>query len=125
MSLAGGAPALLTPGAFEVEHVTATPDGRSLVYSSNDGDIDRRHIWRVAVDGSSKPAALTSGKGLEWGPVVTTEATLVLRSDARLPARVARLDGGALQDLGAGGMPSDFPSGDHTGEPAGSVLGSM
>ena len=110
VSLAGGAPALLTPGAFEVEHVTATPDGRSLVYSSNDGDIDRRHIWRVAVDGSSKPAALTSGKGLEWGPVVTTEATLVLRSDARLPARVARLDGGALQDLGAGGMPSDFPA---------------
>ncbi len=109
--LAGGAPALLTPGGFEVEHVTATPDGRSLVYSSNEGDIDRRHIWRVAVDGSSKPAALTSGKGLEWGAAVTSDATLLLRSDARLPARVARLDGGALRDLDNGGMPNDFPAG--------------
>jgi dipeptidyl aminopeptidase/acylaminoacyl peptidase len=108
--LAGGAPALLTPGGFEVEHVTATPDGRSLVYSSNEGDIDRRHIWRVAVDGSSKPAALTSGKGLEWGAAVTSDATLLLRSDARLPARVARLDGGALRDLDNGGMPNDFPA---------------
>ena len=50
--LSGGAPAMLTPGKFEVEHVTASADGRSLVYSSNEGDIDRRHIWRVAVDGS-------------------------------------------------------------------------
>ena len=110
VALSGGPPALLTPGGFEVEHATATPDGRSLVYSSNEGDIDRRHIWRVAVDGSSKAAALTSGKGLEWGAVVTSDATLVLRSDARLPARVARLDGGGLRDLENGGMPDDFPA---------------
>ena len=110
VALGGGAPALLTPGGFEVEHVTASPDGRSLIYSSNEGDIDRRHVWRVAVDGSSKPSALTSGKGLEWGPVTTSDATLVLRSDARVPARVARLDGGALRDLASGEMPDDFPS---------------
>ena len=110
VALSGGAPALLTPGGFEVEHVTASPDGRSLVYSSNEGDIDRRHVWRVATDGSSKPAALTSGKGLEWGPALTSDATLVLRSDARVPARVARLDGGALHDLVDSGMPTDFPS---------------
>jgi len=110
VALGGGTPALLTPGGFEVEHVTPSPDGRSLVYSSNEGDIDRRHIWRVAVDGSSKPVALTSGKGLEWSPAVTSDAMLLLRSDARLPARVARLDGGALRDLANGGMPNDFPS---------------
>jgi dipeptidyl aminopeptidase/acylaminoacyl peptidase len=90
--------------------VTATPDGRSVVYSSNDGDIDRRHVWKVGLDGSSRPAAVTTGKGLEWGPVVTNEATLVLRSDARLPARVARVDGGGLRDLAAGALPGDFPS---------------
>jgi len=111
VALSGGAPARLTPGDFEVEHVSLEPDGRSLVYSSNEGDIDRRHVWRVPVDGSSKPAAVTSGKGLEWGPVVTSDgqATLVLRSDPRLPARVARVDGGALRDL-ATGIPDDFPS---------------
>ena len=64
----GGAPTLLTPGAFEVEYVSASPDGRSLVYASNEGDIDRRHVWKVAIDGSSKPVSLTSGKGLEWSP---------------------------------------------------------
>jgi dipeptidyl aminopeptidase/acylaminoacyl peptidase len=110
VAVSGGAPALLTPGGFEVEHVSAAPDGRSLVYSSNEGDIDRRHVWRVAADGSSKPVALTRGNGLEWGPVVTRDATLVLRSDAHLPARVARVDAGALRDLASGGMPGDFPS---------------
>ena len=110
VAVSGGAPALLTPGGFEVEHVTVAPDGRSLVYSSNEGDIDRRHVWRVAVDGSSKPLAVTTGKGLEWGPVMTSEATLVLRSDARLPARVARVDGAALRDLASGTMPNDYPS---------------
>jgi hypothetical protein len=28
-----------------------TPDRASLLYSSNQGDIDRRHIWRVAAAG--------------------------------------------------------------------------
>ena len=110
VALSGGAPALLTPGGFEVEHVTAAPDGRSLVYSSNEGDIDHRHVWKVALDGSSRPAQVTTGKGLEWGPVVTSDAMLVLRSDARLPARVARVDGSALRDLATSGMPGDFPS---------------
>ncbi|MGH7248079.1 MAG: DPP IV N-terminal domain-containing protein, partial [Pseudomonadota bacterium] len=46
VSTAGGAPALLTPGDFEVEHVSLSADRRSLVYSSNQNDIDRRHLWR-------------------------------------------------------------------------------
>ena len=45
---AGGSPTLLTPGGFEVEHVSLSADRRQLVYSSNQGDIDRRHVWRVA-----------------------------------------------------------------------------
>ena len=107
----GGAATLLTPGAFEVEHVSVTPDGKALVYSSNEGDIDRRHIWKVAADGASKPAAVTVGKGLEWGPVVAADgqAMLVLRSDARLPARVGLVEGGSVRDL-AGGIPNEFPS---------------
>jgi dipeptidyl aminopeptidase/acylaminoacyl peptidase len=107
----GGSPALLTPGAFEVEHVSLTPDGRSIVYSSNEGDIDRRHIWNVALDGSSKPSALTSGKGLEWQPVVSSEGqTLVLHSNARLPASAALLDGSAMRDLAPSLIPSEFPT---------------
>jgi dipeptidyl aminopeptidase/acylaminoacyl peptidase len=112
VSANGGSAQLLTPGAFEVEHVTATPDGRTLVYASNEGDIDRRHIWKVAIDGTAKPSAITSGQGLEWGPVVTGDgqATLVLHSDARLPARVAIAEGRSLRDLAPTGIPNDFPA---------------
>ena len=111
VSTRGGAATLLTPGAFEVEHVGATPDRRTLVYASNDGDIDRRHVWKVAVDGSSRPSALTSGQGIEWGPVITGDGqtTLVLHSDARLPARVAVADGRSLRDVASTSIPNDFP----------------
>jgi dipeptidyl aminopeptidase/acylaminoacyl peptidase len=108
----GGSAQLLTPGAFEVEHVSPTPDRRALFYASNEGDIDRRHVWKVPVDGSAKPSALTSGQGLEWGPVITADGqtTLVLHSDPRLPARVAVAEGRALRDLAPTGIPNDFPA---------------
>ena len=111
----GGAPTLLTPGAFEVEHVTVAPDGRSLLYSSNQGDIDRRHLWRVPLDGSVKPVALTSGTGLEWEPVLMSDgrAVALLHADPKLPARPAILDlsSGALRDVAPGLIPSGFPTG--------------
>jgi dipeptidyl aminopeptidase/acylaminoacyl peptidase len=108
----GGTATLLTPGEFEVEHVSVSPDGRTLVYASNEGDIDRRHIWKVAIDGSAKPVALTSGKGIEWSPVAASDGqtTLVLHSDARLPARVAVATGQTLRDLVPTAVPADFPS---------------
>src|SRR5947208_561582 len=42
----GGAATLRTPGAFEVEHVTLSPDGREVVFSSSQDDIDRRPASR-------------------------------------------------------------------------------
>ena len=112
VSTNGGAATLLTPGAFEVEHVTSTSDRGTLVFASNKGDVDRRHLWSVPVDGASKPVRITEGKGLEWGPVVASDGQIaLLHSDARLPARVAILDGGshALRDVSAP-MSSAFPS---------------
>jgi len=73
----GGAPLLLTPGAFSFEDVTLAADGKSLVYSSNDNDIDRRHIWRVPVDRAER-VALTHGESIEWTPVVTGDGRFVL-----------------------------------------------
>ena len=57
---AGGAAALPTPGAFQVEHVSLSADRRELLFSSNQGDVERRHVWRVAAAGG-KPAAITRG----------------------------------------------------------------
>src|SRR5207302_424657 len=51
--VSGGRATPLTPGAFEVEHVVVSPDGATVVFSSNQDDIERRHIWKVAVTGGA------------------------------------------------------------------------
>ncbi|HSL23135.1 MAG TPA: prolyl oligopeptidase family serine peptidase [Vicinamibacterales bacterium] len=114
---AGGDPKLLTPGAFMVEYVTPTPDRRFLVYNANAGgapdDIERRHLFRVAADGTAQ-GGLTSGEGIEWAPVVTSSGALAyLSSDARRPPMVTvreRLDGGRTIPVDRDLLPSDFPS---------------
>src|SRR5581483_2969408 len=72
--VAGGAPVLLTPGSYMVEHVAQSRDRRFMVFDANTGktqdDDDRRHLMRVAVDHPG-PAELTSGDTLEWAPVTT------------------------------------------------------
>jgi dipeptidyl aminopeptidase/acylaminoacyl peptidase len=93
--------------------VTESPNGRELIFSSNQGDIDRRHLWKVAVDRAG-PAPLTSGDGIEWAPVVTgdREAIAFLHADARRPPRPAIIVGaGAAKDLAPDALPADFPSG--------------
>jgi dipeptidyl aminopeptidase/acylaminoacyl peptidase len=108
--VSGGDATLLTPGAFEVEHVAMTPDGRELLYSSNQDDIDRRHIWRVAAAGGA-PVAITPGAGLEWSPAVSSDGALVfLHSDTARQARPAiRLASGEIRDLAPDAIPADFP----------------
>jgi len=112
VSAAGGDASLLTPGDFEVEHVSLAPDRSSVLYSSNQGDIDRRHIWRVGVNGG-KPASVTSGTGLEWSPVQTSDgkAVAILRSDAKVPARPALVVGSAApRDIAPELIPTSFPA---------------
>jgi len=112
----GGAPLLLTPGAFMAEFVAAAPDGRSIVYSANAGadsnDGDRRHLFRVASDRAGS-TALTQGDGLEWTPVVTGDGKTVvyIAAGAQRPPLVAvlALAGGNPQLLGADRIPTAFP----------------
>lgn len=112
VSASGGAATLLTPGSSEVEHVSISPDRSAILYSSNQEDVDRRHLWRVGVAGGA-PAPLTQGEGIEWSPVSASDGSAIvfLRSDARRPARPAILArGGALRDLAPEAIPADFPS---------------
>jgi dipeptidyl aminopeptidase/acylaminoacyl peptidase len=111
VSADGGRPQLLTPGEFEIEHVSLSRDYRDVLYSSNQDDIDRRHIWRVAVTGG-KPAAIQLGEGIEWEPAdVGDGAISFLRSSATEISRAAVKIGTApVRDLaGSDVMPSDFP----------------
>ena len=101
----------LTPGNFEVDYVALGHDRNSLVYSSNQDDIDRRHLWEVKASGGA-PHQLTSGDGIEVIPVVASDGTVaVLRSDARLPLRPAVLaNDGSLHDVAPRMIPADFPA---------------
>lgn len=108
----GGEARLLTPGQFEIEYASASPDGSTVVFASNAGDTDRRHLWRLRLpDGAPEP--LTSGQGIETQPAVLADGTALvfLRSDARIPAHVAFLQPGqAPVDFPAEGLPRDFPT---------------
>jgi dipeptidyl aminopeptidase/acylaminoacyl peptidase len=113
VSAEGGKPILLTPGACEFEHAALTPDRRAIIYSSNCGDIDRRHLWRVPVAGG-QPEPVTRGESIEWSPAVTGDGAYLvfLGSDARQPAmpRVMPSAGGPSRMLAAAELPADFPS---------------
>ena len=97
---AGGPPAELTPGDYDVEDVELSADGGSVLYSANEhradpADEDRRHLWRVSVAGGA-PRALTAGEGIEWSPVETGDGKVVLclGSTATTPAAPYRLAAG-------------------------------
>ena len=111
VSATGGDAAALTAGHFEIENAALTPDRREVVFSSNQDDIDRRHLWRVHTDGGA-PVRLTSGSGIEWGPAVLANGRLALvHADAKVPARVA-VEGanGTVRDVTPSGIPAGFPS---------------
>jgi dipeptidyl aminopeptidase/acylaminoacyl peptidase len=108
----GGEAHLLTPGQFEIEYACANAGGSTLIFASNAGDIDRRHLWRLRLpDGTPEP--LTSGAGIETQPALLADGNAVafLRSDARIPVHAALLrPGKAAIDFAAEGLPRDFPA---------------
>ncbi len=113
----GGTVTQLTQGAFEVEDVLLTADRTELVFSSNQDDIDRRHVWRVSVTGGpAKP--VTTGTGIEWSPVVMGDGSAVafLAAGATIPAHAEVVPNGRRtmadrrQWLARETMPDDFPS---------------
>jgi dipeptidyl aminopeptidase/acylaminoacyl peptidase len=111
VSTDAGDASLITPGDFEVEHAALSPDGRTVLYSSNQNDIDRRHIWRASVKAEGLPVAVTSGSGIEWAPAAVNGGIAYLRSDARMPARAAVQIGTApARDMAPELVPADFPA---------------
>jgi dipeptidyl aminopeptidase/acylaminoacyl peptidase len=108
----GGSATLLTPGDFDVEDVTLSTDKASVIYSSNQDDVDRRHLWRVAVAGGAPPQALTSGETMEWSPVETGDGKhiLCLGSTATLPAMPYEVTPNGREMIAKQAWPSDFPS---------------
>jgi dipeptidyl aminopeptidase/acylaminoacyl peptidase len=112
IAASGGLAMLLTPGDFDVEDVTLSADQASVIYSSNQGDVDRRHLWRVVAAGGTPPQALTSGDTIEWSPVETGDGKSIvcLGSTATSPAMPYQLTAKGREIIAPQTLPSDFPS---------------
>jgi dipeptidyl aminopeptidase/acylaminoacyl peptidase len=108
----GGEPTLLTPGDFDVEDVTLSADKASVIYSSNQDDVDRRHLWQVPVTGGKPQEALTSGETMEWSPVQTGDGKNIvcLGSTATVPAMPYVVTATGRDMIAKQAMPADFPS---------------
>jgi len=112
LNLKNGKATCLTPGEYEVEDSSLSPDLKTLVFNSNSGDIDRRHIWAVSVKGG-KARPLTEGTGIEWAPVFTASGKYLafVCSTARQPASpaVMNADGKNQRLLAPHAIPGEFP----------------
>jgi dipeptidyl aminopeptidase/acylaminoacyl peptidase len=113
ISTHGDAPTPLnTNGEFEIEHVSISSDRKTVLFSSNQDDIDHRHLWRVTVLGENL-TPLTRGDGIEWSPTETGDgkAVVMLHSDARNPARAAiKIANSEVRDLAPDSIPAEFPA---------------
>ncbi|HWZ83265.1 MAG TPA: prolyl oligopeptidase family serine peptidase [Terriglobales bacterium] len=105
----GGAATLLTPGKFETEDVALSADRASVIYSSNQDDVDRRHLWRVPVEGGS-PVPLTRGATMEWAPVEVAGKVACIGSTATSPAMPYVVTQQGRDMIAKAALPGDFPS---------------
>jgi dipeptidyl aminopeptidase/acylaminoacyl peptidase len=110
----GGNATLLTAGQFETEDVALSSDKTSVIYSSNQHDvdpldIDRRHLWRVSVEGGM-PAALTRGETMEWTPLEIAGKVVCLGSTATTPAMPYVVTSSGREMIAKTALPADFPS---------------
>jgi dipeptidyl aminopeptidase/acylaminoacyl peptidase len=114
ISTAGGSTTLLTPGEFETEDVVLSTDKASVIYSSNQtgadqNDVDRRHLWRVGVEGGT-PAALTRGATMEWTPLEVAGKVVCLGSTATTPAMPYVVTPQGREMIAKSALPADFPA---------------
>lgn len=107
----GGEPTDLTPGPCVAAQSALSPDRTTLYVSSNCGDVDRRHLWRVPVEGG-EAVRITGGAGIETDPVPLFGETVVAlrRADGRRPPAVSLVsrDGGAVRAVSPE-LPDAFP----------------
>ncbi len=109
VSTSGGTATLLTLGKFETEDVALSTDRNFVIYSSNQDDVDRRHLWKVGVEGGT-PAAVTHGETMEWAPLEVAGKVACLGSTATTPAMPNVVTAQGREMIAKSALPADFPS---------------
>jgi len=114
VAASGGPATLLTSGKFETEDVALSADKTSVIYSSNQSgvdpqDMDRRHLWRVSVEGGT-PQELTRGETMEWTPLEIAGRVVCLGSTATTPAMPYAVTSDGREMIAKSALPADFPA---------------
>jgi dipeptidyl aminopeptidase/acylaminoacyl peptidase len=114
VAASGGPATLLTSGKFETEDVALSADKTSVIYSSNQGgvdrqDMDRRHLWRVSVEGGT-PQELTRGETMEWTPLEIAGNVVCLGSTATTPAMPYAVTSDGREMIAKSALPAEFPA---------------
>jgi dipeptidyl aminopeptidase/acylaminoacyl peptidase len=117
VATSGGPATLLTPGKFETEDVALSADKTAVIYTSNQDDathtdVDRRHLWRVGVEGGSAQA-LTHGETMEWAPLEVAGKVICLGSTATTPATPYAVTAQGREMIAKSALPADFPAPDR------------
>ncbi|HKD55409.1 MAG TPA: prolyl oligopeptidase family serine peptidase, partial [Steroidobacteraceae bacterium] len=105
----GGAAVALTSGPFEVAHMALSADRAHLVFSSNQNDEDRLHVWTVD-PGRKPPVRAGAGATIEDQPQLSRDGTVfALQSAANQPLQPVMLAQGHWQALAPQVIPASFP----------------
>jgi len=103
----GGEAKLLTPGEFEIQFVYKSANRNAILFSSNQGDINRQHIWQLNLEGDL--VQLTEGDNIEWTPVADGEGNIFcLGSSGTEPANIKQIKNGKLEMLRKDNYPSNM-----------------
>lgn len=112
-------PTLLTTTDGIIEDaasVALSKDGKTLFYTTNHGDIDRRHIWVVPVAGG-EPKQVSLGSAIETYPVVLASGQrfAALTADWNRPQSVGvfNLSDGEQKVIFPSPLPPQFPQAAH------------
>jgi dipeptidyl aminopeptidase/acylaminoacyl peptidase len=109
VAASGGTAQPLTSGSFELAHLSLNPDRSRVVYSSNQEDRDRLHVWSVDL-GHGRPMRAGGDSAIEDAPQTSADGTLyALQSDANRPLEPVMFAGGRWQPLAPGSVPQSFP----------------
>lgn len=110
LDLVSGKTKHLTPGDGEIENVAISKNLQTVYYTTNIGDIDRRHIWKLDVK-TGIASQLSKTNTIEWSPVETENGLAILYSSAQRPAWPASLtEKGIVTDIAKELFPANFPA---------------
>ena len=113
IAASGGEASLLTPGNYEVENVAWPADRSFVIVSSNAGDIEHRHLWKVPVAGGAAQR-LTEGDSIEMFPAIVNNGKEIafLHSTPTYPflPYIASISGKGARPLAPQALPADFPA---------------